>query len=314
MGGLVDLGRRGWATRDCPNVILPPWATCRVLNPMTDAWGGWPAGYLQIIAATAEEYVLTHAFVSGSIAGTATGNGNTFMLNHMHLQIGQGAAASEAVIAEAMAVSSVAFTVSGNTDLTTIIQGWDTITRTAALAPVVVPAGQRLAVRGQISGTSTLKKGGIYLSAYPTAALGYANIPGFDELFMRGCRPAWSDVQVITAPTTVTGSAGASYTTPGAWVQIGGALDADYLYDWATAIATSVVGSAQFEVGLGPDIDHVVVQARFGLATTTSIVSSADDELPLPFIGYTGEKLWVRVACTAGSKTFSVCLHAKRLN
>ena len=181
------------------------------------------------------------------------------------------------------------------------------------LAPVIVPAGIRLSAKGQVSGAPSLKYGGIYLTGYPTAALDYAHVPAFDELFMRGCRPAYSDVQVITAPVTVT--AGALWVM-GNWVQIGAAaLDDDYLFDQGAALGVEGSLSAQFDVGLGPDDTHVVIQARYPIIATLGTNSgSSDMGFPLPFIAYKGEKVWVRVASQVSAATFTVCLHAKRFS
>jgi len=314
--GLVKLGRYGYALRDCPNVIIPSLANPPTLTStyLTDSWGGWPANYREVIASTAAEYLLTHAFLSPGLGGITTVDGVTGVFFHMHLLIGKGAAGSEAVIAEAMASSGVAFSASG------FLGGescscWETITRTVPLAPVIVPAASRLAVEGQVSGAPTQRRGAIYLTGYPTASFDFANVPAFDELFQRGCRPAYSDIQVITAPVTVTGHATVAWTL-GAWVQVGGALDDDYLYDQITALNVAPYTGAhfQFEVGLGPDVDHVVIQARGGhVYALTS--STSDCQFPLPFIGYKGEGLWIRAACGAtGSRQASVCLHAKRFS
>jgi len=315
--GLVKLGKHGWATRDCPNQIIPPLAIPITLTSayLTDSWGGWPANYKQIIASTAEEYLLTHAYLTPGLGASTTVNTITWFSIHMHLLIGKGAAGAEAVIAEVMATSSVGISIGGIVDDAVDSACWETITRTVPLAPVIVPAGSRLAVKGQVSGAPTQRRGAIYLTGYPTASFDFAQVPGFDELFMRGCRPAYSDIQVITAPVTVTAAA-TIFPDFGAWVQIGGALDDDYLYDQIAALstATSALSHLQFEVGLGPDVDHVVVQARAGLIYAL-IRSSSDCQFPLPFIGYKGESLWVRVTCNVtGSRTASVCLHAKRLN
>jgi len=312
--GFIKLKKHGWATRNCPNVIIKPLANSGLLPSayLTDSWGGWPANYSQIVASTAEEYLVSHAFLCGGLGAHVTTNGFLDVSNHMHLQIGKGAAGSETVIAEAMTVSSVNFILAGIVDDAVICEAYEKMTHRVPLAPVIVPAASRLAVRGQISGAPTLKTGAIYLAGYPTAALDYAHVPAFDELFMRGCRPAYSDIQVITAPVTVTASVTA--WALGAWVQIGAALDDDYLFEQGAALGDIGAKSGQFDVGLGPDDTHIVVQARYAIASE-ALQSAADDEFLLPFIAYKGEKVWVRVASkVAFGKTFNVCLHAKRLS
>lgn len=310
---IIDLGRRGWVTRDCPNVIIAPLASVRGLSGtyLASSWGGYPANYGQIIASTAAEYVITHAFLCAGLGTNIYADATAYMLNHMHLLIGKGAAGSEAVIAEVMTTSSVNLSLVGVIDDVVTCSLVEKITHTVPLAPVIVPAGSRLGVKGQVSGAPALKKGGIYLTGYPTAAFDFANVPPFDELFMRGCRPAYSDIDVILSPTTVTA---AGYWVPGTWIQIGATLDEDYLYDQGTALATAATSSAaQFEVGIGPDNTHVVEQARYALAIQ-AYAGAADDEFPKPFIAYKGENVWVRVADEAGTnKDYTVCLHRERL-
>lgn len=314
--GFVDLGKYGWATRDCPNVIIPPRADPRLLTAtyIIDNWGGWPANYGQIIAATAAEYLVTHAYLNMGLGVSVNVNGTTYFGNHMHLRIGKGAAGSESVIAELMSASADVFQVSGIVDDSVNVLLFEENCRTVPLAPTIVPAGSRLAVGGQVSGAPTQKRGGIYLGGWGTASLSYAQLPAFDELFMRGGRPCYSDVQVITAPVTVLAN-GVAWAL-GTWVQVGAALDDDYLYDQATALGTVYpFGAAQFDIGLGPDVDHVVIQARYAIASGY-FLNAADNELLLPFIAYKGEKAWVRVAAERAdvNTAYSVTLHSKRFS
>jgi len=311
MAGFINLGKYGWVTRDCPNDILPALSDDIGLFAATAYSWAWPANYLEAIAATANEFLLTNLYVNPALGRTVIVNGSSYNCFLVQYQIATGAAASEVNVAEGYVSIGFYMSVSGKVLDTISVSVLDNETRTARVYPARIPTGSRLSVRATVSGAPTLKSGGLFLSGYDMRVFDVAHAPAFDDLFMRGlrpgypmCRPAAGAVDVVTA----------SYAY-GAWTSIIASIEEDCLVDkgMAAAKAGDPVNSCQIELGLGPDNTHVTIQDRYAIASVGTREGSADCEFPLPFIAYKGEQMWARAADTNGALTVAVGVHATRL-
>jgi hypothetical protein len=316
MAGFINLKKRGWATRGVPNVIIPTLSdSISTYDAMGQSWA-WPAaGYYETIKASlAYEFLLTSLFVNlGLGAQKVAGETWTYQNNICQFQVAKGRAGSEVNIAEGYSASSQYLSVAGwvNDNITVTIL--DTATRTVGVKPVRVPTASRLSFRTTISGTAVIWGGQLYATGYDLRTFDFAHVHAFDDLFMRGMRPCYpmdrplaGDIDVVT---------GVGYMTLGAWVEVIASIEDDCLVDKGMVAIKlgEAANSVQLEIGLGPDNTHVVVQGRYAICPSATYEGVADCDLPLPFIAYKGEKLWIRAADANGLMTLHTGVHAVRL-
>jgi len=315
--GIVNLGRYGLATRDCPNVIVPTLA-----NPISPVAGvSWATGaYKSIVTAAAPlgyDLLLTGAVVGmtlgdGGTADKAMGGGTM-----LQLQFASGAAPNEANLAETQMCDSFIGVVAG----LGVGGSWymyETNSRSLLAGPAIFPNAVRISGRASISNAPGFKSIQLYLTGYDVAALDFAPplaCPANSELLERGCRPAYSDLMPLGATVTVVPAG--SWGTPGDWVQVpaGATLEGDYLVTGGYAIAgTTSPLSAQFDVGLGTDTP--VLQARFPMICTGTYGGSTFVDFKYSFIAYSGETMKVRASSPADGATenFLVGIRGVRLS
>jgi hypothetical protein len=325
---IIDLGWRGKALRDCPNIILPTLAAPTGILIGATPWA-WPAAYNQVIPATGAGSIAYPFLVDSLILNTAltaiqTGAGLLQASFLFQYSLGKGPVA-ETEIAQAFDNVGFLFNVTNPAaDATTTLV--ELAGRDKPIGPVAIPANTRLAFRGAANFTSTAtlyQAGAVYLSGYDLTKLGFAPKVGYDELYEYGSHPTFSKPLVLLGTVaTVSGGAWAQ----GAYVDVldgltpgTATLDDDYLILGAHGISTDAtnIRQTQFDVSLGAN-GNEVVQARFAIAfrANFNVYSfSGAKHWRLPFIGYKGERLSVRsAAATTASRNHIVNVYGVRLS
>jgi len=299
---IIDLGWRGKAVRDCPNVIVPTLAA--PIGPTAGVNWAWGA-FKTIQAATSPlgyDFLLTDTVIATGIGAGGTvdkaGGGGSLL----HMQIDTGALTSESPVAEVMTASGIIFNVTG-LGVGGSYYLYETSSHGLPADSALIPNASRISCRVTLSNSpdSVLVK--VYLVGYNNAVLDFARSPCIvnDELFERSCRPSYSDLLPLAAAVTVVPAA--SWGTPGSWVQIpaGATLEDDYLITSGFAVPnTANPLSAQFEVSLGATN---VIQARFPFIAIGTYGGGGGLKFKYPFIAYKGETMYIRCSSPADGTT-----------
>jgi hypothetical protein len=314
MSGIIDLGKYGYATRDCPNVIIPTLALPLILSP-TASWA-WPAAYSQIIDPTTYPFLLTQLFQQTNMYGSTAVDGSFHCEELFQTDIGTGVATAETSIGTVIHAASSFIVVSGIVDDEASATGGSTCARDVSFGPVVIPSGSRIAARISKSGVTDgthVSNVGFYLSGYNLTTLDFASAHFLDDLYVRGMRPNYPKPQVSLGSTPVT--AGAAWVL-GAYAVVTASLDEDYLIR-SVAIQpkiTTATKSAQFDISLGA-AGSEVVQARASRVgfSSFSYRGISHIEFKYPFIAYKGERLTIRAASALASAIYNVMIFGERM-
>jgi len=312
MAGLIKLGKHGFATRDCPNAILPTLA-----NPIAPTVGtSWSWGaYKEVDPHVDYEFLLKQLIATPATGGTFV-VGPDAIVNRIvaeeHFTVATGAAGSEADVAEGQLAESLYLSSAALTGTVSLTM-YGFAARCIPCGPVVIPVASRIAVRAVLDSAPTVKATRVYLSGYNTSLLNSADVMAFDELYERGARPLYPELLPLGAATAVT--ANSTPWAQGAYVVVDAHLDYDYLIFAGTILPTNLTlnsAGAQVDLSLGATSSEVV-QARMGLPGIAAAYNVAGlSTFPYPFVAYKGEQLSVRVAATAESP-YNIGVYGVRL-
>ena len=325
---IIDLGWRGKAVRDCPNVIVPPCTsntTGSAIVPVAGNSWAWGA-YRQVVPAAGAGSVaypfLLHDLIAAPGLGVSTAVDGLFITPYF-LQYGvtTGAPGSEiepnlAYASDAASYAAVVSGLGGASPLVTII---DLAAGDLPLGPLLIPANTRIALRATTSGAPTVKIIAVFLSGYDLTTLGWTPKVDCDELLDYGSRPTYPKPLIIAGASAVV-TTGNPAGTFGAYVTVLDPLDGDYLLEAAAAIPSTLDGtyrSTQFDMGIGA-AGSEVVQSRFCAPQYpggAGYAYSCRMRWPYRVIAYKGERVSVRaIAPVTVSRTYKVNIYGTRLS
>ena len=321
---IIDLGKYGWATRDCPNVLIPDIAATHsgnagnigpgpnwTLPPSTPPPGTWAT----LLASTAYPFLLNQLHTQFAVGQEFVADGGAAASNLCQVQIATGAAGSEVVVASAITAQSSYAVITGLGAGGNVI-ALATLTRDIDIGPVLIPPSTRIAFTASVENAPSYCSLNIFASGYDLTKLGFSKHLAYDELLMFGSRPTLPKPFVTLGSTPVTTGTAYYY---GNYATILDPLDADYLV-WGAAVESSsgTIRTAQFAAGLaahGAGANTEVIQARFDLPIQTNYLAAGHEQFKIPFIAYKGERLSVcgLSRITAGL-VYKVMLYGVRLS
>ena len=316
----VKLGRYGFATRDCPNVILPVKAAAPGLvagASVKVSWGD-PSWKTFIPAPETAGHIhwdllLTHIVTGLRPAALFTADvAATSESYFFQVQVASGATGAESVRAEGQLASSIVYIVTGLG-----VGGWVSIgateTHGIAVSPAIFPRETRIAVRGTISGAPGVYLPAIYLMGYDASAHDFAPVlacPANDELLQRGLRASRTDLLYWRDAVTISSHVDTAWGD-GDWVDFDAVFDDDYLITGAYAMPSSTLcESGQIELALGAGHN---IQARYP-AMVVNYSGATTVVFKWPFIAYEGEQLSARISSLALDQDYLIGVQGVKLN
>lgn len=313
---IIELGRRGYAIRDCPNLILPILANSKTYYPS----GGtaWSRGGYSLVATVSASYpfILHDLIVAIGLVAQKGGAGYVGMTGLEEYIIGTGNAGSEVDAAFSLDAGGMSIGVAGCTCGLAVSTGYMNTVRTVPIGPIQFPASTKLSLDAAYSGV-LLAPGPsqVYLSGYDATTLDFADVVALDKFMEHGLPPVRPSVLVALGTTAVV--SGASSWAWGSWTEVVASLDEDYLLETASVYPTDTtsIRNAQFDIGIGA-AGSEAIQARFCNPTfSTTIGLATFNRWPYPFIARKGERVAIRAAAaTTASRNYQVGIYGRRLS
>lgn len=313
MPGIIDLGWRGKALRNCPNIIVPTLADA--INPQIRPSFTWGAVYTAFTAGLAYPYLVDRFLAQISLGDTISANSTIDGVYLTQMQLGK---ATNTVVATVIAGGGVLMTMYGNTDGTTSCICVVTTSYDYPLAcPISFPASTRLWGRTVVNSIPTNRGCSAYLSGYDLSVLGWGSNLAVDELLELGSRPILDQPLLLAAGggglVTLTSPAVTAWLNTGTLVDIGGALSDDYLL-WGGSICpapTNLAGHTNCQADV---LASSVVQGRIATACANNYPAAGTTMWRWPVIAYKGEQIQMRVAGGTIAKDWYANLYATRLS
>lgn len=293
-----------FSRRSVKEVIIP---TNAASTSTTNGSSGAYSAYNQIIASTTNEFLLCGAYVwYAAVQGAAT------LISGFHQQfiIGKGAAASEVEIAHGGVSFCLSFTSSGAGDQC-LFGGADLV----RFAPVIVPAGSRLALKSTQLNAVTAGKTSVYLVGYEPNAGGFPLQNPFPlaNVYRKGMTTVQANVYPAASETNIT--TGTPAWTYGSAVQFIASAANDMLITALTlntnTVQNAVSANVQIGIGAAGSEEWIGQIGSPGLNPFPSFVGRY--ELLNPIYVKKGEAVSIRGNSSTATKTFGVCLHVDEL-
>jgi len=311
-----DKGGGAWSklvTRDCPNILVPTLAAgVPVYTGPVWTWGG----YSQVHAGLAYDYLVCNLLINAGLGYGTSGNVGISVPYFLHYELATGASQSEVSIAQALDAMCFNISITGVVDDAVGIVVREMGVKGVPIGPVIVVKGTRISFNAVSDIQSFYNAGAMYVSGYDTATFAFTKLPFADKDYELGLKTTYSKPLIALGFTSIT--SGAANWKQGAYGQVIASLDKDYLIIAATAKGTNANASrmAQFDIALGA-ADSEVVQQRTAIASGTesaNVIRTSFFEFKYPFIAYAGERLAIRAAASAASKSYDLMLCGIRLD